>query len=153
MPNWGYSVKNLDPEKTVLASGRDLRISHKAAVEVCRAIKGLSLDDAKRLLEDVINLKRSIPYRRYKKKVPHRKDLQKWSAGRYPVKVCKAILKVLENAEANAEYKGLSVDRLRIIHAAAQKGTMLKRYTPRAFARATPNFRVLTHIEIALAEL
>lgn len=153
MPNWGYSVKNLDPERTVLASGRDLRISHKAAVEVCRAIRGLSLDDAKRLLEDVVNLKRSIPYRRHKKKVSHRRDLQNWYAGRYPVKTCKAILKVLENAEANAEHKGLSVEDLKVIHATAQKGTILKRYTPRAFARATPNFRVLTHIEIALAEL
>ena len=152
MPSWSYSVKNLDPEKTVLASGRDLRISYKAAVEVCRAIRGLSLDNARRLLEDVINLKRSIPYRRHKKKVSHRRDLQKWYAGRYPVKACRAILRVLENAEANAEYKGLSVDRLKVIHAAAQKGTVLKRYTPRAFARATPNFRVLTHIEIALAE-
>lgn len=153
MPNWGYSVKGLDPERTVLASGRDLRISHKAAVEVCRAIKGLSLSDAKRFLEDVINLKRSIPYRRYKKKVAHRRDIQKWYAGRYPVKACKAILKVLENAEANAEYKGLNLENLKVIHAAAQKGTVLKRYMPRAFARATPRFRVLTHIEIALAEI
>ncbi len=152
MPNWDYSVKNLDPERTVIASGRDLRISHKAAVEVCRAIRGLSLDDAKRLLEDVINLKRSISYRRHKKKVSHKRDLPKWYAGRYPVKTCRAILKVLENAEANAEYKGLSVENLKVIHAAAQKSTVLKRYTPRAFARATPNFRVLTHVEIALAE-
>ncbi|KYH37511.1 MAG: 50S ribosomal protein L22 [Candidatus Bathyarchaeota archaeon B24] len=152
MPNWGYSVKDLDPEKTVIASGRDLRISPKAAVEVCRAIRGLTLDDAKRLLEDVIALKRSIPFKRYKKKVAHRRDLQGWYAGRYPVKACKAILRVLENAESNAEFKGLNLERLRVIHAAAQRGPILKRYTPRAFGRATPNFEYLTHVEIALVE-
>lgn len=152
MPSWSYSVKDLDPERTAIASGRDLRISPKAAVEICRAIRGLTLDDAKRLLQDVIALNRSIPYKRYKKKVAHKGDLQGWYAGRYPVKACKAILKVIESAESNAEFKGLNLERLRVIHAVAHRGMMIKRYTPRAFGRATPNFEVLTHVEIVLEE-
>ena len=49
MPKWGYSVINelLDPEKTAKASGRELKISHKAAREVCKAIKGMMLNNAK----------------------------------------------------------------------------------------------------------
>ena len=34
VPHWGYSITGYDPERTVLASGRDLPISFKDAVEV-----------------------------------------------------------------------------------------------------------------------
>jgi len=155
MPSWGYSIKNLDPEKTAIASGRDLNISWKEAVEVCKVIRGMKLSDAKKLLEDVIALKQPIPYRRYHGKIPHHRGLErwKWPAGRYPVKVAKEILKVLNNVENNAENKGLDVERLKIIHAAAHKGPIIKKYTPRAFGRATAWFRRLTHVEIAVMEV
>ena len=155
MPTWGYSIKNLDPEKTAIASGRDLPISLKEAREICKVIKGMKLSKAKELLKAVIEKKQPIPYRRYHGKVAHRRGLErwKWPAGRYPVKAAKEILKVLENAENNAANKGLDADRLKIIHAAAQKGPVFKKYTPRAFGRATPWFRKYTHVEIAVAEV
>ena len=155
MPTWGYSVniKALNPEKTAIASGRDLRISPKAAREICKTIKGMWLDDAKKLLEDVIAQKRPIPYRRYRKKVPHRKELQgPWPSGRYPKKASKEILRVLNALEANAEQKGLNIERLKIIHAAAQKGTKIRKYIPRAFGRSTPYFQQLTHVEFVVEE-
>ena len=62
------------------------------------------------------------------------------------------ILNVLQSAQANAENKGLDVDRLRIIHAAAYPGMKLKRYTPRAHGSASPKFDTLTHVEIVLDE-
>ncbi len=40
MPSWRYSVTGLDPDKTAIASGRDLRIKPKAAREICNYIKG-----------------------------------------------------------------------------------------------------------------
>lgn len=155
MPTWSYSIKNLDPEKTALASGRDLSISLKEAREICKTIKGMMLQEAKKLLEAVIEKKQPIPYRRYHGKVPHHKGLKKWKwpVGRYPEKAAKEILKVLENAENNAANKGLDTDRLKIIHAAAQRGPMVKKYTPRAFGRATPWFKKYTHVEIAVMEV
>ena len=152
MPEWGYSIVGLDPERTVRASAREVRVSHKSAREVCRAIKGMSLDEAKRFLREVIQMKRPVPFRRFKKKVGHRRGLQKAYAGRFPVKAAKKVLEVLENAEANAEYKGLDPERLWIIHASAYPGTKIKRYIPRAFGRATPRFETLCHIELALEE-
>lgn len=148
MPEWGYSIQDLDPDKTVKCSGRELRISPKAATEVCRAIKGMKLDEAKRFLEEVIKMKRPVPFRRYKKEVPHRRMDEKWYAGRYPVKAAKRILKLLEELEANAEYKGMDVENLIIIHAASQRGRKIKKYIPRAFGRATPYFETLTHVEL-----
>jgi len=154
MPKWGYSIiaEMLNPEKTAKASGRELKVSHKAAREVCRAIKGMMLNDAKEYLRDVQSKKKAIPYKRYNKKLPHRHGLTRAFSGRYPVKACEQILSVLESAQSNGENKGLDVDRLRIIHAAAYQGIKLKRYKPRAQGRASPKFDTTTHVEIVLDE-
>ncbi|MDH7564350.1 MAG: 50S ribosomal protein L22 [Candidatus Bathyarchaeota archaeon] len=154
MPKWGYSIteEELDPEKTVKASGREARVSHKAAREVCKTIKGMMLTKAKSYLKAVAEKKKPVPFRRYEKKAGHRHGLEKAHAGRYPIKTAKYILKVLQGAEANAENKGLDTDRMRIVHAAAYPGLKVKRYMPRAQGRATPKFQTLTHVEIALEE-
>jgi large subunit ribosomal protein L22 len=154
MPKWGYSIieEELDPEKTARASGREIRVSHKAAREVCRTIKGMMLDNSKTYLRDVTEKRRPVPFRRYKKKLGHRHGVEKAFAGRYPVKTAQQVLRVVEGAEANAENKGLDVDRLRIFHAAAYPGMKIKRYTPRAHGRSSPRYETTTHIEIVLEE-
>ena len=154
MPKWGYSIteEELEPEKTVKASGRELRVSHKSAREVCKTIKGMALTQAKHYLDDVIAKKKPVPFTRFKKKAGHRHGLEKAYAGRYPVNAAKHILKILEGAEANAEYKGLDTERLRIIHASAYPGMKTKRYMQRAFGRSSPKFQTLCHIEVVLEE-
>ncbi len=154
MPKWGYSIltEELDPEKTVKASGREIRVSHKHAREVCRTIKGMTLTQAKTFLLDVAEKKKAVPFRRYQKKAGHRRGLDKAFAGRYPVNAATKILKVLQGAQANAENKGLDIDRLLITHAAAYPGIKIKRFTPRAHGRASPKFDTLSHVEIVLSE-
>ena len=154
MPKWGYSIieEMLNPEKTAKASGRELKVSHKAAREVCRALKGKMLTEAKEYLRDVIAKKRAIPYTRYNKKLPHRHGIVNAFSGRYPIKASEQILDVLESAQSNAENKGLDVDRLRIVHAAAYQGVKMKRYAPRAHGRASPKYDTTTHVEIVLDE-
>jgi large subunit ribosomal protein L22 len=154
VPKWGYSIiaEELDPEKTAKASGREIRVSHKHAREVCRTIKGMKLTNAKAYLRDVMDKKKPVPFKRFKKKAGHRHGLEKSYAGRYPIKAAEKILNVIEGAEANAENKGLDVDRLRIFHAAAYPGMKIKRFTPRAHGRTSPKYNTLTHIEIVLAE-
>lgn len=154
MPKWGYSIteEELDPEKTVKASAREIRVSHKHAREVCGTIKGMMLNKAKQYLRDVMAKKKPVPYKRFTKKLGHRHGLEKAFVGKYPVKTSKYILKLLEGAEANAENKGLDTDRLRIIHAAASQGMKMKRFKPRAQGRATPRYEILCHIEVALEE-
>ena len=154
MPKWGYSIteEELDPEKTVKASGREVRVSHKHAREICKAIKGMMLTQAKQYLRDVMAKKKPVPFTRFKKKAGHRRGLEKAFAGRYPVKAAKHVLKILEGAEANAENKGLDTERLRVMHASAYPGIKVKRYMPRAHGRSAPTFQTLCHIEIALEE-
>lgn len=153
VPKWGYSIaEELDPEKTVRASAREVRVSHKSAREVCRTIKGMMLTQAKQYLRDVSVKKRPVPFRRFRKKAGHRHGLNKAFAGRYPVKAARQILKLLEGAEANAENKSLDTERMRIIHMATSQGMKVKRYTPRAQGRTSPSFDTLCHIEVALEE-
>ncbi len=152
MPKWGYTITGLDPEKTVKASGRELSISHKAAREVCLKLKGMTLDQAKTHLSKVAQKKQPIAFRRHKKKLGHTRGLEKTSAGRYPVKTAQKILNVLEEAEANAEFKGLDPERLKIIHAAAYPGLKVKRNVMRAFGRSSPKVQTLTHVEIVLEQ-
>jgi large subunit ribosomal protein L22 len=154
VPKWGYSVPEgeLDPEKTVKASAREIRVSHKSAREVCRTIKGMMLTKAKQYLRDVIDKKKPVPYRRFTKKLGHRHGLDKAYAGRYPIKTAKYVLKLLEGAEANAENKGLDIDRLRVIHVATSQGMKMKRYTQRAHGRASPHYEILSHVEVVLQE-
>lgn len=157
MPNWGYSFQEekYDEDRLAKASGRDLRIKPKHAREICAVLKGMRLYKAKTFLEDVIQLKQSVPFRRHKKKQAHRKDLKqfKWYAGRYPQKAASRVYEILSTVESNAEYKGLDVDLCVIIHLAAQRGRIIKRQMYRARGRSTPKNRHLTHIEVILYEL
>jgi len=152
MPKWGYTITGLDPETTVKSSGRELSISYKATREICKTIKGMTLDQARTYLNNVTLQKQPVPFKRYKKKAGHRHGLEKAYAGRYPVKAAQKILKVLEGAEANAESKGLDPERLKIIHAVAYPGMKIKRYTMRAFGRSSPKFQTLTHVELVLEQ-
>lgn len=152
MPKFGYSISGLDPDKTAKSSGREVDISHKAAREICRTIKGMKLDDAKEFLEDVVAKKKPVPYFRYKKQVPHRHGLEGWYAGKYPVKAAQEILKVLEGAETNAEFKGLDTEKLRLIHAAIQRGMKIRGVMRRAFGRSSPSINQMVHIEVVVLE-
>jgi large subunit ribosomal protein L22 len=152
LPKWGYSITDLDPERTAKVAGRELRISPKHASEICRTIKGMKLEKAKTFLDQVIAKKTPVPFRRYKKKVAHRHGMQKSSAGRYPVKAANLILKLLQGAEANAEFKGLDAESLRVIHASAYAGLKIQNYVERAHGRSSPKFEYLTHVELVLEQ-
>ena len=121
-----YSYQAKPDEKIAKASGHSLKISPKHSVEICRTIRNMYLEDAKAFLEDVIEKKTVVPFKRHNKKVGHRSDLKGWPSGRYPVKAAAAILKVLENAEANAENEELDVENLKLVHASANRGVIIR---------------------------
>ncbi len=158
MVNFKYSfsdrITSLDRDRIAIASGRDLRVSPKNTREVTNAIKGMKLGEAKEFLEQVILMKQAVPFKRHNKKRGHKKGLErfKWHAGAYPEKSARLVYQVLENAESNAEYKGLDLERVKILHAATLKGRKIKRYIERAHGRSTPYNQTLSHIEIALIE-
>ena len=74
-------------------------------------------------------------------------------AGRYPKKAATEFVKLLDNLESNAEYKGMDLDRLHIINATVHRGAIVKRFIPRAMGRATPKNNILTHVELVAQEV
>ena len=136
MGRFKYAFQNFDATKHVRSSIREKDISHKHAREVAVAIKGLSIEKARDYLQAVVNKERAIAFKRFNNQVGHRSDPGMMS-GRYPQKTAKEFIKVLDNLESNAEYKGMDLDRLRIVNAAVHKGVLVKRFIPRAMGRAT----------------
>ncbi|MEM1873601.1 MAG: 50S ribosomal protein L22 [Acidilobaceae archaeon] len=155
MPRWSYSIQLADESKIAKAVMWDVPVHPKVMREVCSVLKGMRLADAKKYLERVVELEEPVPFRRSYRKQAHRRGLADkwgWPIGRYPVKAARYLLKLLENVENNAEVKGLDLEKLRIIHIASHKGMTLKRWMPRAFGRATPKFRVTSHVEVVVSE-
>ncbi|MEB2836272.1 MAG: 50S ribosomal protein L22 [Desulfurococcales archaeon] len=155
MPRWGYSVKFRDESNIAKAMMWDVPVHPKVMREVAAAIKGMRLAEAKAFLERVIEKREAVPFRRAHGKQAHRRGLADkwgWPIGRYPVKAARYMLKLLNNVEANAESKGLEIERLKIIHVAAHKGITLKRWMPRAYGRASPKNRVHSHVEVIVRE-
>jgi len=141
-----------DSATTARAYGRDLPCSPKSGRNVARAIKGMPVARAKLFLEEVKALKTAVPFKVRNRKIHHRKGTG-FGPGKYPVQTVKCMLKVLESAEANAEYKGLDKERLVITHSTAYQGQVIQAYTPRAQGRATPHYNRLCNFEVIVTQL
>ncbi|OQX22314.1 MAG: 50S ribosomal protein L22 [Candidatus Altiarchaeales archaeon A3] len=148
-----YSYISKAPEKAVKACGKDLDVSFKASVNVTKALKGMKLESAMKYLDDVISFKDFIPYIKFCKGAGHRSEVGgKAGPGRYPVKICKEVLKLLISAERNAEHSpGIDTKNLMISHIQASQGVKRKKAKPTG-RRATWGTRV-THIQLVLEEM
>jgi large subunit ribosomal protein L22 len=109
----------------------------------------MNLQVAKDTLDLVIEKKKPVPYFRYLDSVSHKKAV---GPGRYPVKTARAFMKLLANVESNAEFNGLNTDNLKIVHVAASKGRMIKKYLPKAQGRSGASFKDLVNLEIVVQE-
>ncbi|CAE8610078.1 unnamed protein product [Polarella glacialis] len=74
------------------------------------------------------------------------------SQGRWPVKSCKIVLGLLQNAESNAEFKNLDTENLYIQHIQVNVAQCGRRRTYRAHGRIGPYMNVPCHVEMILAE-
>jgi len=111
-----FEIPWYDSKRMCKVVGLNLPISRKKAYEVAKFIKYLPISKAKKILEDVKNLKIYVPFTRYNRDVPHRKGkIAKVKSGRYPVKVAKFFLKLLDSLEKNAQNKGFDTSKLIIL--------------------------------------
>ncbi len=142
----GYTMET-DPETTSKAYGRDMHISPKKSVELCNMLRGKNVGAALNMLDEVIEKKRAVPYKRHKKSASHHKGA---GPSGYPVKAAKKIKYLIEEAQSNAEDKGLDADEMHILSLCAHQGQVIKGYRSRAFGRSSPFNRKTTNIEIIL---
>ncbi|MBX8631912.1 MAG: 50S ribosomal protein L22 [Thermoplasmata archaeon] len=145
----GYTQET-DPDTTSRALVKDIDISPKHARELCRSLRGRSVDSALQYLDEVIELKRAVPFRRYNKQVTHKRGT---GPGRYPVKAAKFVKKAIEEAQHNAEYKGLDSDSMRIHTISSHRGQPFDFFRPRAFGRSGQWKRERVNIEVILEEI
>ncbi len=123
----GYTV-HTDPDKTSRAIGKEMPISPKDSREVCRMIRGKNVANAIRMLEDVISLEKPVRMARYNMGIAHKKGV---GPGRFPKKSAQAILRVVESAKHNAEYKGLNSENMKVKVVTANLGKVIPGYATR----------------------
>lgn len=128
-----------------IVDAKNLRISRKKSYEVCNMIRNKTTKKAKFMLNQVIKMEKAVPYKKYLADTPHRPG--KIAAGRYPIKTCEEILKVIESGEANARNKGMD-ENLIISHISSHKA-------PKQFHYGSKRRTIMknAHIKLILKEL
>ncbi len=139
-----YAYQNYNKENMARVLSKDISVSTKQSVEVCKWIKHKTTKKAKYLLQGVVDKKWAVPYKRYNKDIGHRKNI---GVGRYPIKTSNFVLELIDMVEANAQNKGLDVDSLVIEHICAHRAAR-----PWHFGRARRRKMKRTHIEIVVKE-
>jgi large subunit ribosomal protein L17e len=128
----------------------DLRVHFKNTYNVAKAVKGRKLNPAITYLEDCAEQKQIIPYTRFTGGVGRHaqlKDYKHTTLGRWPEKSIKAVRELLINLRANAEIKGLDLDRCSINHVVVQRAVNGRRRTYRAHGRISPYLASNCHVE------
>lgn len=104
----GYPVEV--EEDNIKAAGIDVRVSRKKAGKICKEInrKRMKFERAKEFVQNLIDGKENIDGKTYKK-------------------AAEGVMEVLENAESNANFKGVPTEKLRVKTISAEPGQTLRR--------------------------
>ena len=121
-------IEKIKEKNEAFVNGRNLPISKKHSMAICRFIKGKEPEKAMEELEGVLKFKKIIPM---KGEIPHRKG---GISGRYPVNACKVFIKLLKSLSANASVNGM--ESIYIATAKADRGSRpYRRFGSRRFKR------------------
>lgn len=132
-------------EHMARALGRDLPISTKHGVNICKMIRGKTTVVAKKLLEEVISMKRAVPYKRYYRELSHKRKI---GPGRFPISTASEFLKLVKSVEANAQVKSLNASNLIIIHISSHIASR-----PWRFGRKRGRKAKRSHVQIIVEEI
>ena len=149
-----YAREPDNPSKSCKARGSDLRVHYKNTRETAMAIKRMSLKKAQSYLNDVIEKKQIVPFRRYNGGVGRKAQCKnhKWAQGRWPKKSALILLQLLKNVESNAELKGLDTDKCVVQHIQVNRAAQMRRRTYRAHGRINSYLCSPCHIELFVTE-
>ncbi|KAJ8304474.1 hypothetical protein KUTeg_018057 [Tegillarca granosa] len=149
-----YATEPENPSKSAKARGSYLRVHFKNTRETAQAIKHMHIKRATRYLKNVMEKKEVVPFRRFNGGVGRKAQAKAFGAtqGRWPKKSAEFLLQLLQNAESNAEFKGLDNDHLVVEHIMVNQAPKMRRRTYRAHGRINPYMSSPCHIEVILAE-
>jgi large subunit ribosomal protein L22 len=100
-------------KEEAVASGQSLHLSKKHAIYICNFIKDKSIDQSINELQQVIAMKRAIPF---KGEIPHRKGMM---SGRYPVAASKIFISLLKGLKGNVLDNQMDLDKTKIYYCSA----------------------------------
>ena len=84
MARTDYSQK-VKGDTIAKAKANELNMSPKHSIEIATFIRHQRVNDAIAYLNEVVKLKKAIPFRRFNRNVAHKRGLPgNWDAGRYP---------------------------------------------------------------------
>jgi large subunit ribosomal protein L22 len=141
---YGYATSNYDKENMAKVIGRALPMSTKFSIEICNFIRGKKTSEVKKILKQVIDGKKAVPFKIFNKDLSHKKNI---GPGRYPKKPAVEILSLVESVEANAQFKGLNTSDLEIVHICAHLASR-----PYHYGRQRRRKAKRTHLEIIVKE-
>jgi len=150
---YSFNIKNA--ENIILAQRYDINASYKDLAAVCDAIRYMNAGAALDKLDRLIAMEIPIEYRRHNKHMGARHELG-GRKGAYPVRAAKEVRLALINAIANADNKGLPGEDLYIVHAAANKTRILRRYPSRgtlAWGRGMYGRSSIMHSDLEYAKV
>ena len=131
-----------------------MRVHFKNTYETARACRGLKLKKAIRYMEDVLEHKQCVPFRRHTSHGGRatQAKIHGVTLGRWPEKSVKQVLSLLKNALSNAEAKGLDAEKCHVTHVATNRAVQGRRRTFRAHGRIGPYLSSNCHIEFIVTE-
>lgn len=135
------------------ASSKKRRTRAQKRRNTALTVAGMKLSKAYAYLSDVQEHKQCIPFRRFDGSMGRTGQAKqfKTTKGRWPVKSIQFVLRLLKNAESNADAKDLATDELIIKNIVVQQAPKTRRRTYRAHGRINPYQGHPCHIEIILS--
>jgi ribosomal protein L22 len=95
--------KEIVKKDYAVVNGKNISMSTKHSMAICKFIRGKKIDDSIEFLEKVAKTKKAIPM---KGEIPHRKG--KMMSGRFPKNASEEFIKLLKSLKANAVANSLN---------------------------------------------
>lgn len=146
--------KKIDKERSARAYRSNAKVSTKYSIEFSNYFKGMPLNKAIQIAENIESKKEYLPLKKFAKKVAHRKgeNRRKAASGRWPINCAKLVKELLLEVKANSENKDLDTTKLRIIHMFANKGVSRTNLQPLGRIGGKLRKSKSTNIEVIVLE-
>ncbi len=146
---------NMNKAPFIFAQKSEINASYKDMSAVCDFIRYKKASAALEAIDRFIAMEAPVPYRRHNKRMGARHELG-GTKGAYPVKAANEVRSVLVNAMANADSRGRSGQDMYIIHAAANKTHIERRYPSKgslAWGRGMYGRAAMMHSDLEYAKV
>ena len=150
-----YCANIVDEANTVKACISNAKVSFKNTHETCSTLRGRTIGDCIRYLNNVLVKKECVPMRRFSSGCPNTRQARHFSTpekpctqGRWPKNSCETMLKLLNNIKTNAKNKNLDGEELVVDMVCVNRAPKIHGRVFRAHGRVNPFNKSPCHIQM-----